>query len=240
LNAVLEARKHWPRFATLEEDVTLMSAWWQNKYGTKRVILWDNTNINIPAASDSHLNRHTYSAYYAGNVVKGAVFLELCGWMGTWELWAGAISETEYQTQSGVFEYMQWSIDHFDKGIPFTSTVDKGYRCIMVAVWRAGKQLFLQLAFARSDRKFNTREVNRSSTVASDRSGNERAVNVAKRAGVLKRGSRLIESSDVIADVWIAWGFQANFMYKPVLSLGCSRAGLKNYYTIFLFTIIFI
>ena len=110
---------------------------------------------------------------------------------------------------------MQWSIDHFDKGIPFTSTVDKVYRCIMAA-WRAGKQLFLQ-PFARSDRKFNTREVNRSSTVASDRSGNERAVNVAKRAGVLKRGLRPNESSDAIADVWIAWGFQANFMYKPVL-----------------------
>ena len=59
--------------------------------------------------------------------------------------------------------------------------------------------------------------VARSSTVASDRSGNERAVNVAKRAGVLKRGLRPNESSDVIADVWIAWGFQANFMYKPVL-----------------------
>ena len=66
-------------------------------------------------------------------------------------------------------------------------------------------------------RKFNTREVNRSSTVASDRSGNERADNVAKRVGFLKRGLRPNESSDVIADVWIAWGFQANFMYKPVL-----------------------
>ena len=114
LNAVLEARKRWPRFATLEEDVTLMSAWWQNKYGTKRVILWDDTNINIPAASDSHLNRHTYSAYYAGNVAKGAVFLQLCGWMGTWELWAGAILDTEYQTRSGVFKYMQWFVDDFD------------------------------------------------------------------------------------------------------------------------------
>jgi hypothetical protein len=142
--------------------------------------------------------------------------LQLCGWMGTRELWAGAISDTEYQTRSGVFEYMQWFVDHFDKEIPFTNIVDEGYRCIMAA-WRAGKQLFLQPAFARNDRKFNTREVNRSSTVASDRSGNERAVNVAKRAGVLKRGLRPNESSDVIADVWIAWGFQANFLNKPVL-----------------------
>ena len=41
-------------------------------------------------------------------------------------------------------------------------------------------------------------------------SSNERAVNVAKRAGVLKRGLRPNESPEVIADVWLAWGFQAN------------------------------
>ena len=112
--------------------------------------MWDNTNINIPAASDAHLNWHTYSAYYtyAGNVAKGAVLLQLCGWLGTWELWAGAISDTEYQTRSGVFEYMQCFVDDFDKGILFTNIVDKGYRCIMAA-WQAGKQLFLQPAFAR-------------------------------------------------------------------------------------------
>ena len=125
--------------------------------------------------------------------------MQLCGWMGTRELWAGAISDTEYQTRSGVFEYMQWFVDHFDKEIPFTNIVDKGYRCIMAA-WRAGKQLFLQPAFARNDRKFNTREVNRSSTVASDRSGNERAVNVTKCPGIIKRSLRPHESRSVIAD----------------------------------------
>jgi hypothetical protein len=170
-------------------------------------------------------------------VVIDALMYEPCN---TIELsTAGAISETEYQTRSSVFEYMQWFIDRFDKGISFTNIVDKGYRCFMTA-WRAGKQLFFQPAFAKSDRKFNTCEVNRSSKVASDRSGNERAVNVAKRAGVLKRGLRPNESPDVIADVRIAWGFQANFMYKPVLELGCSRARLKNYYIRVLFTIIFI
>ena len=56
------------------------------------------------------------------------------------------------------------------KGFHSPTLLTRGYRCI-VATWRAGKQMFLQPAFARSDRKFNnTREVNRSSTVASDRS----------------------------------------------------------------------
>ena len=72
-----------PRFMTLEEDVTLMFSWLRDNYGAKRVILWDDTNINIPAASDAHLNRHTYAACYAGSVAKGDVFLQLCGWMGT-------------------------------------------------------------------------------------------------------------------------------------------------------------
>jgi hypothetical protein len=111
---------------------------------------------------------------------------------------------------------MQWFVESFDVGIPFLNIVDKGYRCIMAA-WRARKQLFLQPAFARSDRKFNSFEGNRSASVATDRSGNERAVNVAKRAGVLKRGLRSNEDADLIADVWLAWAFQVNFMYKPVL-----------------------
>lgn len=49
------------------------------------------------------------------------------------------------------------------------------------------------------------------------RSGNERAVNVAKRAGVIQRGAHSTESLDGVADTWLVWGFQANFMYKPVL-----------------------
>jgi hypothetical protein len=73
-----------PRFVTLEEDVTLaLSSWWRDNYGAKRVILWDDTNISIPAASDAHLNRHTYAACYGGSAAKGDVFLKLCGWMGT-------------------------------------------------------------------------------------------------------------------------------------------------------------
>ena len=103
-NTVLEARKRWPRFVTLYEVVTLMSSWWLNKQGAKKVILWDDTNINMPVARDEHLSQHTNSTSYAGNVAKGAVFLQLCSWMGTWELWAGAISETKYQTRSGVFD----------------------------------------------------------------------------------------------------------------------------------------
>ena len=124
--------------------------------------------------------------YYARNVAKK----ELCS-CNLAARWApGNYGLERFPTRNIKHEAASLStcrafVERFDKGIPFTNIVDKGYRCIMAA-WRVGKQLFLQPAFARSDRKFNTREVNRSSTVASDRSGNERAINVAKRAGVLK------------------------------------------------------
>ena len=36
-----------------------------------------------------------------------------------------------------------------------------------------------------------------------------------KRSGLLKRGLQKRQSTAVIA--WLAWGFQVNFVYEPVL-----------------------
>jgi hypothetical protein len=55
----------------------------------------------------------------------------------------------------------------------FTNILDKGYRCIFVS-WRSGGQLLLQPFFARSNRKFSSREVLLSGAVAIDRSDNDR------------------------------------------------------------------
>jgi len=92
----LEARSRWPLFVTLAEDQALMSDHWKAEYPDRRIIFWDNTNVNIPAPSVAAMNRETYSSYYGGNVAKGGVFLFLCGWMGTWALWGGAIADTDY------------------------------------------------------------------------------------------------------------------------------------------------
>lgn len=69
----LEARLRWPLFVTLEEDRALMSDNWKAEYPNRRVIFWDNTNVNIPSPSDAAINRETYSAYYGENVAKGGV-----------------------------------------------------------------------------------------------------------------------------------------------------------------------
>jgi hypothetical protein len=95
--------------------------------------------------------------------------------------------------------------------------MDKGYRCSLAAWLMAGRQLMMQPAVARSDRRFTSSEALRSGAVAAHRSSNERAVNVMKRSGLLKRGLQKRQSTAMIADAWLAWGFQVNFMYKPVL-----------------------
>ena len=210
----------WPRFLSLDEDRHFMSEKWRDKFKDQRTIFWDNTNVNVASSNDADVNRHTYSHYYGRNVAKGGVFVQSCGWLGTWELWAGKISDSDYQRRSGVFE----SLDEFSKQenkktgvlLPFTSIVDKGYRC-GVAAWRAGKQLIRQPVFARSDRKFNSSEVNLSADVAAERSGNERAVNVAKKPVLLNRGTENHRDPALVADTWLVWGFQANFMFKSVM-----------------------
>ena len=59
----------------------------------------------------------------------------------------------------------------------------------MIAVARgAGKQLVLKPAVTESDEHFNRNPTALSASVATDRGGNERAVNVSKRSGYVKRG----------------------------------------------------
>ena len=73
LDIMLNCRENWPRYATYLEDSALRSHRWDSAYAGKRVVFWDNTNINLSKPSDADAQRNTYSAYYAGNVAKGGV-----------------------------------------------------------------------------------------------------------------------------------------------------------------------
>jgi hypothetical protein len=117
----------WPKFVSINEDRALMLNKWKLKYENMRILFWDNTNVDVPASADPNINRHTYSHYYNGTVAKGAVFLRICGWMGTWELFAGTISDSDYQKQSKVFEATQQfaNTDREDASeciLPFTTS----------------------------------------------------------------------------------------------------------------------
>ncbi len=55
------------------------------------------------------------------------------------------------------------------------------------------------------------------SSVATDRGGNERGVNVCKRAWFVSRGFLPNMSPKQLNDAWITSAYQANFMFNPVL-----------------------
>ena len=144
-------------------------------------------------------------------MVKLAIFLQLCGWLGGWDPWLGAVSDTDYFEKSGLLNKQQeFMVADITSDLPFTNILDKGYRSTLAA-WRAGGQLLLQPFFARSDRKLQ------SATVATDQAVNERAVNRLKECGTVTRGIHQRESLEEYADCCLAWGFESNFVYKPVL-----------------------
>ena len=193
---------------------------WKQKYEGKRVVMWDDTNINFAfKPSGAYEQRVTYSKYYATNCGKGGVFIQLGAWMGVEELWVGAISDSMYQDKTEIFPTQMHFAENIDnnygKLIPFLNIVDKGYR-INLPAQRARRQTVIQPVFAKSDTMFSGKDTILSGSVASDCSGNERAVKYAKMSKLLRNGLQQNGCTVMIADVWLAWLFQVNFMYKPV------------------------
>ena len=77
LAVVVCCRLSWPRWVSHSEDCTLRKPKWNDKYDGKRVVMWDDTNVNLQFKPSSGDAQHiTYSAYYGGNVCKGGVFLQ--------------------------------------------------------------------------------------------------------------------------------------------------------------------
>ena len=141
------------------------------------------TNIVIPKPGDADLQRRTFSKYYGHNCFKRSIGLQLCGWIITYDLWLGAVSDTMYQEKCGVLK-LQEDFARYDKvddkEIPFLNIFDKGYR-IRLAAWRDGNQLLvLQPHFAKSDEKFSGKATLSSASMAADR--------LAKQPGYLKQG----------------------------------------------------
>jgi hypothetical protein len=220
MEQVLRTRMAWPRYVTMAEDCTYRQQDKWEAYDGKRVIMFDNTNIIIRVPSNADAQRNTYSLYYAGNVGKGAVFIQPCGWMGSHEVWTGGVSDTLYMQKGKVFDMLNHFIDKYEKNeevrnVRYTIILDKGYR-IVVDAFNEGGHFTLQPIFAEYDRHFTTWETLHTSSVASDRSGNERAVRYLKISDYVSKGLICNESVDRVCNTWLAWGYQVNFMYKPV------------------------
>ena len=193
---------------------------WDAKYEEKRVVFWDDTNVDMLYKPSTAINQQiTYLRYYASNCAKDGCFVQLCGWMGVEELWTGAISDSKYQIMTEIFKKQQeFSEKDFVNGkiLPFHNILDKGYRVSLIA-WREGHQTVSQPVFAKSDTRFTGEETITSASVAADRSGNERAVNVCKRSGYLQRGLSTKACPVRMSNIWLTWSFQTNFMFESVL-----------------------
>lgn len=224
LALVKRARQRWGYFVSYEEDVKLRKEKWNIKYrereGVKtRVIMWDMTGIEAYRFGAAELQRNTFSKYYAGNCFKGGIGIQLCSWGVTWTLWGGHESDSGYHASAGYLQAQAGFqkkdlID--DKIVPFTNVLDKGYRARAVN-YNHGEQLTAQPVFGKSDQHFKGSETKYSASLASDRGANERGVNVSKRSGLIKRGFKPGMDAAMFDDVWLSWGFMANFMYKQLL-----------------------
>jgi hypothetical protein len=82
--------------------------------------------------------------------------------------------------------------------------------------WHAGQQMVLQPSFAKAHKKFNTYETLYSGAIAHDRLANARAVRLSKASLFLSDGLMQNEDHVCWCNVWLSWGFQINFMYRPV------------------------
>jgi hypothetical protein len=56
-----------------DEDITYQKQKKWSAYEGKRIIFFDNTNITIKQPTNAKAQQSAYSAYYGGNVRKGAV-----------------------------------------------------------------------------------------------------------------------------------------------------------------------
>jgi hypothetical protein len=84
------ALESWPLYASHLEDKELRDPLWNIKYADVRVEELDMTDISAFGFSNPDLQRLTLaSIYYNGNVLKGGVGVQLCGFIVAADLWPG-------------------------------------------------------------------------------------------------------------------------------------------------------
>ena len=94
------------------------------------------------------------------NCCKGGVFLQTCGWMGTYHLWSGSVTDTEYMISSTILDNQMVFAEHdLINGLvkAFLNVLDKGY-IITLECKDIGEQPSLKLNVSKSDRKFKAVE----------------------------------------------------------------------------------
>ena len=219
LNIAIDARNRWPMYLSHKEDCRFRKKKWNDLFENQRVIMHDNTNVTLPTPTDADKQRSLRSEYYAECCAKGGVCIQLGGWIRTLHLFTGGIDDSKYIKQSKILmqqQIFQQEDSPTTTPLCFINIFDKGYRVTMIA--KQHLQRCLQPTFSQSDTQFSRNDVLHSASVAVVRSGNERAVKNTKHCWIVQRGVRNPNFDlAMLDDIWLAWGFQVNFMYGSVL-----------------------
>ena len=226
LHLIVSCRERWPMYASLDEDEALRSKHWNDmlrRSGNirRRIVMHDMSDFPLDNPEDAELNRALFSLYYGGSCGKGGIFTQFCGWQGTYDLFTGAVGDSEYVRLSKILETQQSFQEHdkalHEKVTPFINIFDKGYRVVLECREHGG-QLCWQPAFARTDERYGSYATLLTAAVAYTRSGNERSVKHLKHSWRIARGCKGMPRSDLstISDLWLAWMFQTNWMYGRV------------------------
>lgn len=219
LSRVLDCRSSWKIYCTHDEDVALRGSKWDGILDpSERIIMHDTTSLSMAyKPSGSGRQRITFNTYYGNkNVAKGNISLQPGGWVVTDHLWVGATTDDQYILSSRIFErQLEFAMEDLIDGTEYKAFIiilDRGYR-LGYHAWKCGKQTVRQPVFKKEKRRFTGYETLKSATCAGVRSGNERAVRKSKLCGWLRKGLLPRECPRRFDDVWVAWGFQCNFMY---------------------------
>ena len=223
LKIILDCRNRWPLYVSLNEDERLRSAQWNEIIlvdKNTRLIMHDMSDVPLCTPEDAELNRALYNSYYGGCCAKGGIFTQPCGWEGCLELFTGSVGDSEYIRRTKILEIQEkvQKSDVLAKNtiVPFVNIFDKGYRVLLDA--QKCNQFCWQPAFLKSDERYGSYAVLRTASVAYTRSGNERSVKHLKHSWTISKGFKEFPNInlDIVADLWLARGFQINFMYEPV------------------------
>ena len=137
------------------------------------------------------------------------------------EYFTGSIGDSDYVRESHILEqqecFVREDIAVGTEVVSVANVFDKGYRVVLDCL-NNGKQRFWQPVFTRSDERCGSFPTILTAVVAFVRSGNERSVKHVKHSKLIVVGAKGKPTFDLdmLSDLWLAWGYQINFMYEPV------------------------
>jgi hypothetical protein len=221
LERELACRERWPMYCSYEEDANFRNPdKWDKLFkrnGGHRVVMHDTTNIPLWQPSAGDFQRALYNKYYGMCCAKAGVAAQLCNWIFGLPLVTGHSDDDQQIEQTKILElqklFAEGDLSDDGKIMAFLNVFDKGYHQILEALKQGQFCLTPDKSTAIAS---DGASLIRAAAVAVLRSGNERAVLRTKLSALVRMGMHNGQGWDVdfICDVWEAWTFRCNFMYK--------------------------